>query len=671
SAPSGSAASASRSAPSVPGSVPHGSIELTVLDDLDRIVPTTPRLGLADASDTAAFGIVGLDAHGASAPIEPADVALDYDHSLFRVSEDGQGRFTVAALTDGPAAGRITATVGSSTATLAVTAGLADVTVSGFDDAADWTFTQARAGGSVAPVPDGHSGTGLRLSYDFTRSASTRAAYANPPRQLTVPGQPQSFRLWVDGDGKGAWPTLHLKDAAGSDQLLRGPYVTWTGWRQITFAVPPGTPAPLRVHRFYLAETAAGKQYKGSIVIDGLTAQVPPAVDVPARPAPPDPLIDPAAVTQRRDWRYAVMSDARFVARDPDGAIVAQARRTLREIRAARPDFLVVNGDLVDDGSPADLAFARQVLTEELGDELPWYYVPGNQEVMGGSIDRFVAEFGPAHRVFDHKGTRFITLDTSGLTLRAGGFAQIESLRAQLTAAARDAGVDAVTVVQHVPPREPTPQQAGRLGDPKEAALVEEWLAEFRRTTGKGAALIGAHAGVFHASRVDGVPYLINGSSGKAPAAPADEGGFTGWSLVGVDRVPPAQRREARERPWRGGPDWISVQTRAHVDNLTLDTPGRLEPGTRERVTATVTQGVRQVPVAHPLSADWTGSPNLRIGPGQADARPRHAASFDPATGILTALRPGTVTLAVTVGGTTRSTRIRLEAAPAATGTGP
>ncbi|MEK8142058.1 hypothetical protein NKH18_03815 [Streptomyces sp. M10(2022)] len=60
-------------------------------------------------------------------------------------------------------------------------------------------------------------------------------------------------------------------------------------------------------------------------------------------------MIDPAAVTEGRDWQFAVMSDAQFVARDPGSAIVQQARRTLREIKAARPDFLVVNGDLVDE----------------------------------------------------------------------------------------------------------------------------------------------------------------------------------------------------------------------------------------------------------------------------------------------------------------------------------
>ncbi|MFJ8884713.1 phosphodiester glycosidase family protein [Streptomyces sp. NPDC102402] len=645
----------------------HGTTRLTVLDRLDRIRSTTARVGLADGEATGSFGIVGLDAHGTSAPVEPGDLTLDYDRTLFAVDDDGKGSFTVRSLT-GSGAGRITATVAGVSTTLAVSVGLTEQAVSDFDDAGSWTFSQARADGSLAATPEGHTGTGLRLTYDFTRSTATRAAYAAPPQPVAVPGRPQAFTLWIKGDGNGAWPTLHLKDAAGSDQLLRGPYVTWTGWRQVTFAVPAGAATPLSVSRFYLAETAAARQYTGEIVIDDLTAQVPPTVELPEQPHPVDPLIDTAAVTEGRDWQFAVMSDAQFVARDPDSAIVRQARRTLREIKAAAPDFLVVNGDLVDEGSPADLAFAGQILEEELGDSLPWYYVPGNHEVMGGKIDDFVARFGPAQRTFDHEGTRVVTLDTSSLGLRGGGFAQIKELRAQLDAAAKDRSVGSVMLIEHVPPRDPTVQKGSQLTDRKEAALVERWLADFRRTTGKGAALIGSHVGVFHASHVDGVPYLVNGNSGKAPAGPADEGGFTGWSLIGADRVTPAEQAAARLQPWRGGPDWISAQTRAHVDALALDAPSALAAGERGAVRAQVTQGARTVPAAFPLSVDWTGSPNVRIGKADG-ARGRHIATLDPATGTLTALRPGTVTLAATVNGVTRQAQIRIAAgavAPAA-----
>src|SRR5690606_386671 len=100
--------------------------------------------------------------------------------------------------------------------------------------------------------------------------------------------------------------------------------------------------------------------------------------------------------------RVAVMSDAQFVARDPESGAVQGAREALAEIVAADPDLLVINGDLVDEAAPEDFDLAREVLDEGLADaDFPWYYLPGNHEVMGGSIENFEAEFGERTHVVD------------------------------------------------------------------------------------------------------------------------------------------------------------------------------------------------------------------------------------------------------------------------------
>ncbi|WP_110946201.1 phosphodiester glycosidase family protein [Streptomyces avicenniae] len=637
----------------------RGSLDLTVLGELTRITPTTTRVGLADAGAQGRFGVLGHDAAGGTAPIEPDDVRLAYDRDRFTVTPDtARGGFTVRAApgtTSG--AGTVTVTVGGATAVLGVTVGLTETVLAGFDapeEAAAWRFSHARAGGSLTPEPAGQQGGGLRMAYDFGLSTATRAAYASPPADIPVPGQPQSFRLWIEGDGRGAWPSLHLVDAQGTDQVLRGDHVTWQGWREVTFTVPDGVAYPLAVRRFYLAETRPDQRYADEVVIDGLRSLTPPDVSLPDAGPVADPVIATAADTAGRDWRFAVVSDAQFVAREPDSPIVATARRTLREVRAAEPDFVVVNGDWVDEGSAADLAFGRRVIEEELGDAVPWFYVPGNHEVMGGSIEQFEAEFGPSQLTFDHRGTRFLTLDTSSLTLRGAGYGQFQRLRAELDAAADDPSVGSVVVMAHVPPRDTTAQPASQLTDRLEAALLEDWLARFRRDTGKGTAFFGAHVGVFDAYHLGGVPYVIGGDAGKRPAAAPGDGGFTGWALVGVDEVSRAEQAAARRAPWSALPDWLSVRTMPHVDGLRLGVPAEVAVGGAVRAGATVTQrdasGVRDVPAAFPVSVDWTGSRGLHVGPARAAGR--HAvAAFDPATGELTGLRPGRVTLTVTVAG--------------------
>ncbi|MER7440586.1 phosphodiester glycosidase family protein [Micromonospora avicenniae] len=634
-----------------------GSLDLTVLGPLAGIDTTVERVGLTGLDGTGRFGVVGRDAEGNTAPIEPADLNLEYDHDLLRITPDDDGNLTVTALRDTGAA-LVTVRVGQERAVVPVTIGLTDQPVADFEDASAWKFSQARASGSVAPAP-GHTGTGLKLSYDFSQSTGTRAAYADPPAWIDVPGQPQAFGMWINGNGRGEWPSLHLHDAQDTQHVLRGPYITWTGWRYVEFPVPAGVQYPVRVRRFYVAETNADAQYTSEIVIDDLVAKVPPSVDVPAEEASTDRVVVTDGTVDAAPWRFAVMSDAQFVAADPDSELVAQARRTLREIRAARPDFLVINGDLVDTAYPADFELAKRLLDEELGDELPWYYVPGNHEIMGAPISNFRAVFGDTSRVFDHEGTRFVTLDTSTGSLRGGGFDQVRMLREALDSAATDPAVGSVVVLHHHPPRDPSPAQASQLGDRKEAALLEQWLADFQHRTGKGALFVGGHVGTFHAERVDGVPYVINGNAGKTPSTPADRGGFTGWTEFGVDPVSPAEADRARRDPLAEGPSWVTAEVHAHTDRLTVSAPAGVALGSPVTVTATLTQpGGRTVPVAAPVSADWSASPNVHIGP-VTGLRPWHVAWFDPATGRLSALRPGaSLVLAVTVNGARADTTI-------------
>ncbi|QLQ37567.1 phosphodiester glycosidase family protein [Micromonospora robiginosa] len=647
----------------------RGTLDLTVLGPLERVDATVDRVGLDRAGATGLFGVVGYDAEGNTAPIEPADLRLEYDHDLLSVTPTADGNLAVKALGDTGSA-LVTARVGTRTTVLPVTVGLTDVPVAGFDDAASWKFSQARAAGAVAPA-DGHTGTGLRMSYDFDQSTGTRAAYADPPAWIDVPGQPQAFGMWIKANGTGEWPSLHLHDAQDTQFVLRGPYLDWTGWKYVEFAVPPGVQYPVRVRRFYVAETDPAKQYRSEVIIDDLVARVPPDVQAPPEPNRTDRVVLRDGTVDGAPWRFAVLSDAQFVAADPDSELVAQARRTLREVRAARPDFLVIDGDFVDTAYPADFALAKRILDEELGGQVPYYYVPGNHEIMGAPIDNFRSVFGDTSRVFDHRGTRFVTLSTATGSLRGGGFDQVELLRRTLDEAAADRSVGSVTVLFHHPPRDPSPAKASQLGDRKEAALVEQWLADFQHRTGKGALMVNGHVGTFHADRVDGVPYVVNGNAGKDPSTPAGLGGFTGWTEFGVDPVTPQEADRARRDPLAEGPEWISAEIHAHVDRLALSAPSEVRLGAPADVTATLTQpGGRQVPVAAPVSADWAGSPNLHIG-DSSGVRPWHVARFDPATGRLTALRPGgRILLTVTVNGVraeaTVTTTAAAQARPAA-----
>ncbi|WP_329193058.1 MULTISPECIES: phosphodiester glycosidase family protein [unclassified Streptomyces] len=125
----------------------------------------------------------------------------------------------------------------------------------------------------------------------------------------------------------------------------------------------------------------------------------------------------------------------------------------------------------------------------------PWRFavVPAGQAPPPG-VD-FVLRGGRPGSV--HRGVRFVPLDSGRRTLEGGaGLHRMRAVREALAAAAREPDTGAVAVVE---------RHAPQSVDRKEAALLEDLLAEFRRTTGKRAVLLTLDAPRFAAGRSEGV----------------------------------------------------------------------------------------------------------------------------------------------------------------------
>ncbi|MGZ0149661.1 phosphodiester glycosidase family protein [Kribbella sp. WER1] len=632
----------------------NGRFPMTVLGTPTRLAPSTRQVSLSDSNAKGFFEVDGYDADGFSTWIEPRDVKLSYDANKVKVVAKGNG-FEVNALGNDAVSTVVTATVGTLSTQLSITAGLTSTVVDSLDDVSKWAANAVPAGAATASrsAAEGHDGgQAIALDYSLTGSTATRAAYLSQTPQQTLPGQPQKLGAWVYGDGKGAWLRANAYDAAGgtAQTLNLAAAVDWTGWKYVEADIPPGLTYPLRFWRIYVVETSPTRQYSGRIVIDDLTVRSAPPVtmDPPARVIDPMVVTDGTLTTAGR-WRFAVMSDAQFTADDPNSDYVQQARRTIREALAQNPDFLVINGDFVDRAFGPDIALAKQIIDEEVAGKVPVHYVPGNHETYGpGDLSEWKKVFGNPTSTFDHKGTRFVLRDSSLGSLRAGGFDQIADLRKQLDSAAKDRTIRNVVVFAHHPIDDPSPTQNSQLGDRKEAAMIVKWLADFRKSTGKGAAYMAGHAGTFAATRTDGVLLPLTGNSGKSPAAAPDAGGFTGWALVGI-----STSASESSRPW------FQVEMRPHVDALELAAPATMRRNQTASASATVVQENRRVPVSFPVSADWWGSRTMYIG--SAKSAPFWAvAAYDPATGRLTALRPGTAQLGVTVNGVSKSTTIQV-----------
>ncbi|ASU83223.1 hypothetical protein CDO52_10955 [Nocardiopsis gilva YIM 90087] len=257
----------------------RGTIELEVLPGPQRITAAPASLAFPDTSQSARFVLTGVAPDGARAPIAPDDAVLDFDPELVDVAPQADGTFRVEPRAErgtGEIAISVAGSDGGARTVVPVRLGTVTEPVSGFDDAARWTASAARAEASVRPVP-GHSGDGLALTYDFTRSQGTRAAYAHPPAPIRLDRQAFSFGLRVRGDAQGAGTALTVVDAEGRTHTLRGPEIDWSGWRKIEFPVPQGVAHPLTFTRIYVYETRAERAYRSDVVFDELTATL--AVD--------------------------------------------------------------------------------------------------------------------------------------------------------------------------------------------------------------------------------------------------------------------------------------------------------------------------------------------------------------------------------------------------------
>ena len=340
----------------------------------------------------------------------------------------------------------------------------------------------------------------LKLTYQARRNMGItwRTAATRP----AAPGAPLRIRLRLWSQNALEYSNITYVDAGGTSRSPLGSPIR-PGWNTYEWTLPAGVRFPIRVSAFQVIETNVSRQADGAVIFDKL--EVDNAVEVPSPPLEPlrqDPMFSADGTTNGKDdWSFATLSDIQFTAASPELAKTGIA--ALNRIRKTNAELVVLNGDITDLGAPADLDLARETLEtggcdliqaggtpDDDPDTIPCYYVPGNHESYTaagqGTLDNWVAEFGQPYRTFDHKGTRFILLNSTLGTLRTSSLAQLPMLDEALRDAATDDAVDNVMVFAHHPVDDPGDPDASQLGDRTEVALIEKLLTDFRERSGKG-----------------------------------------------------------------------------------------------------------------------------------------------------------------------------------------
>jgi hypothetical protein len=190
---------------------------------------------------------------------------------------------------DGSSSGLVSVHHGAVSAAATVAVGGETQLVTDFESGAPWVLS-VTPGGTPGEVTfsdtiakSGRSS--LMLRYDFSAGTGTRAVYALTRRAL---GSASVLRVWVRGDGNGAWLRARVRDGGGRSLLLTlARRVDWTDeWRELSVTMPPEAMAPLVLESIYVVETDAGRRPRGVLHLDDVRIDVPPALPIAATATP-------------------------------------------------------------------------------------------------------------------------------------------------------------------------------------------------------------------------------------------------------------------------------------------------------------------------------------------------------------------------------------------------
>lgn len=434
-----------------PSSVGDGKITATIGDvsgEIDISVLSSPaQLDISDHSvnlplnSSKSFTVSGKNKNGYHAYINPADVNWSVHGNI---GSFNQNNFTAS----GQGTGYIDASIGDTHAYCAISVATSSSSIKdGFESSngSFLSYPSTVAGTYEISTEQTHSGKSSgRLTYDFTNTEGTRAAYMVFSNSgLPVDSNTSNIGIWVYNTHVNSnWLRAEVYDSAGKKYLLdltKG--MDWTGWKYIETSLQDIV-SPSRITRIYLAQTSPVSD-SGSIYIDDLnitTSSYPP-INVSQIPQDTVPIDDAnKAVTYQKG-----INSLRFS----------------------------VFGQSTEPGN-----ILEKIFTIRLSEKTNSYLDAAG--IVGGSTHDFVkmlkipyVSTNKGYKSFDLKGSRFIQLDISSQGIRVTDSSQWHWFLQQLDTS----GDSNVFIFMANSPQSFT--------DNLEGNLFQDILTQYRKTTGK------------------------------------------------------------------------------------------------------------------------------------------------------------------------------------------
>ena len=110
-------------------------------------------------------------------------------------------------------------------------------------------------------------------------------------------------------------------------------------------------------------------------------------------------------------FKFAWLSDTHLYPKEVNVRFVEKVVRAAQDIQAMNPpaDFMIFGGDLAQLGDPVELDLGNELLKEV---SIRKVFIPGEHDWYLDMGEKWRALFGEPNWTFDHKGVRFVGLDT-------------------------------------------------------------------------------------------------------------------------------------------------------------------------------------------------------------------------------------------------------------------
>lgn len=251
------------------------STDIRVLDNIVSLDLPYESFNMDGNSKHYINPIYGKDGNGYKALIYPRDIQFSVTNEL---GEFKDGWFHSKDITG---SGAITLKYENVVNNIIVSIGSKNVKVDNFGNMENINFEvyPKTVTGGISLSEEVKTGkNSIKLSYDFPKADSNRAAYLSFKNPLSIKDV-RKIGLWVKGDNSNAMLRGNILDTNNKEHSIDfAKTVDFNDWKYLEANISSNI-NPKLLNKIYVVETDKTKTYTGSILLDGLTFSYSPSTD--------------------------------------------------------------------------------------------------------------------------------------------------------------------------------------------------------------------------------------------------------------------------------------------------------------------------------------------------------------------------------------------------------